>query len=142
VAFSRVSTDVTDPLFTVNASATGSVAVVGGADLGILLESADGGALLPSDLPQGTHQLYGVWLTEHGGYAVGQNAVVLTRGATRWATVATGIETDGALHAVWVDSTDGVWSVGGNLAAPPLGDGIMLHRGNPVPSSVVLDDSD
>jgi photosystem II stability/assembly factor-like uncharacterized protein len=133
--FSPVATNRVDPLFTVYAAARDRVAIVGGADLGVLLESDDGDSFRQVSLPDGTHQLYGVCLTDNGGYAVGQNAVVLARDKMSWATVETGIEAVGVLHSVWVDPTGGMWAVGGNVANPPLGDGIMVHHGNPVPTS-------
>jgi hypothetical protein len=131
-SFQSVPTGVTDPLFTVFADAQDHTAIVGGADLGVLLENDSDNSIRQVELPDGVHQLYGVCLTESGGYAVGQGAVVLARTRDRWSVVGTGIETDDALHSVWVDPEGGVWAAGGNLGRPPLGDGLMVHEGPPV----------
>jgi hypothetical protein len=35
---------------------------------------------------------------------------------------------------VWIDPLGGVWAVGGQVRVPPLVDGILVHRGDAVPT--------
>ena len=39
-----------------------------------------------------------------------------------------------SLHAIFVDPSHGVWSVGGNVLTPALDGGILVHFGAPVPA--------
>ncbi len=122
-----------DPLFTVHASPDRWCAV-GGFDLATLLEHDGSGAWAPVETPASTRQLFGVWLTAQGGWAVGVDGTVLRRDASGWLREDTGLENDVAFHAVWVDPGGSVWAVGGDVLVPPLGRGTLVRRGDPVPA--------
>jgi hypothetical protein len=138
--FERVDPGVPDPLFTVHASPSGtSIAAVGGADLGVLIERQStnwASAVLPAD----TRLLAGICLTNDGGYAVGAEGTVLIKAKDKWIREATGFSTTKALHSVWVDRTGDVWTVGGDVLFPPYGGGLLLHRGATLPTSFSIDD--
>jgi hypothetical protein len=137
--FERVEPNVPDPLFTVHARAAGDLyAAVGGADLGVLIERAADGAWSTATVPSGTRVLFGVWLTPDGGYAVGDDATILSRGRVGWTTELTSLRFDKALHSVWVDPDGGVWAVGGDVLVPPYGAGGLLHKGAAIPTTYVV----
>jgi hypothetical protein len=96
--------------------------------------------LKPATLPRGTRQLIALWLTDTGGYATGDEGTVLTRSPSGWVREPTGLPVTKALHAVWVDPEGGVWAVGGDVLVPPLGEGVMIHKGKPVATSYVVED--
>ena len=112
-------------LFTAHGS-DGVSAAVGGSGDGVILESEGSG--WRDVTPGGTAHVMGVWLGGGQGYAVGVDGSVLRREAAGWRPVETGIELDEGLHAVWVDPEGGVWAVGGQVLAPPLINGVMVHR--------------
>jgi hypothetical protein len=87
--------------------------------------------------PPGASPLIGVFMTEDGGWSVGQFAAVYRREADGWVPEETKIFADEALHAVWVDPDGGVWAVGGQVLTTPLTHGIMLHKGDSVSSEVI-----
>jgi hypothetical protein len=85
----------------------------------------------PDPAPQG---LAGVTLGANDyGIAVGTFGTVLTRSTAGWAVEDVGIPVSQNLHGSWIDPDGGVWAVGGDTLSPPFIDGIMLHRGRPVP---------
>jgi hypothetical protein len=87
--------------------------------------------------PAGAPSIIGVCATEDGGHAVGEFGYVAQRGASGWVTEETGLEdVIGVrnLHSVWVAPDGGVWAAGGDVRVPPLVNGILLHRGQSVPS--------
>jgi hypothetical protein len=130
----RVDPGVFEPLFTVHAAGS-AYAVVGGADLGVLLEKSAGAVWSRAPLPDGTGLLTGVWLTGASGYAVGAQGTVLTRTRAGWIDAKTGISTTKALHSVWIDPTGDVWTVGGDVLFPPYGSGMLIHRGAGLPTT-------
>jgi hypothetical protein len=133
---------VPDPLFTVHASPSGSdYAVVGGSDLGVLLERTSAGSWSQAALPQGTPLLTGVWLTDDGGFTTGAQGTVLSRRRGAWTVEATGLSTEKALHSVWVDPAGGVWAAGGDVLVPPFGNGVLIHRGTAVPTTYSVEDA-
>jgi hypothetical protein len=141
-AFERVDPGVFDPLFTVNASPSGSAyAVVGGTDLGVLLERTDMGSWSKVVLPQGTPLLTGVCLTDGGGFATGAQGTVLSRVRGSWRMEATGVFTGKALHSVWADPSGGVWAAGGDVLVPPYGSGVLVHRGATLPATYSIDEA-
>jgi hypothetical protein len=89
--------------------------------------------------PSSTRQLFGVWLTDGGGYAVGTDATVLQREAGNWARVDTRLSLHRDFHAVWVDPGGGVWAVGGDVLVPPLGEGMLAHHGAPTKGGDAFD---
>lgn len=136
----RSFTGLAESLFTVHGNSE-RFAAAGGFGTGLLLERdvADRAAewvnVSPSDAPG----LIGVCLAEDGGYAVGEFGYVAVRGANGWRTELTGFEVDlgvRSLHSVWIDPDGGAWTVGGQIRVPPLIDGVLLHEGAPVPSTL------
>jgi hypothetical protein len=133
-----VSTGTDEPLFTVNNEGE-DWAAVGGFDLGVIRRFDGTATWSASALPPSTRQLFGVWLTDGGGYAVGTDATVLRREAGNWARVETGLTLHRAFHAVWVDPGGGVWAVGGDVLVPPLGEGMLAHHGAPTKGGEAFD---
>ncbi len=129
---------IAESLFTVHANSE-VFATVGGFASGLLLErpTGDASAAWQDRSPADSTALIGVCLTETSGYAVGQFGYVATRGPSGWTEELTGFEADvGArsLHSVWIDPDQGVWAAGGQVIAPPLTDGVLLHRGASLPA--------
>lgn len=138
--FERVDPGVGDPLFTVHARGAGDLyAAVGGADFGVLIERSANASWSPAHVPEGTHTLFGVWLTDESGYAVGEDGTVLARSSGGWAVERTGLASGKGLHSVWVDSASGIWAVGGDIGSPPYGAGVLVHKGKDLPSGYVLE---
>lgn len=136
-------TGIAESLFTVHASSE-RFATVGGFGTGLLLERepADSSSAWINTSPAGAPSLIGVCLAEpDGGYAVGEFGYVARRDASGWQAEETGFELElgiRSLHSVWIDPSGGVWAVGGQIRVPPLVDGVMLHRGAPVPGAETL----
>jgi hypothetical protein len=127
VAWSLVPSGVSTQLFTIHGG--GSVlAAVGGFQEGQILERNDSGSFI-SRAPSGTPRLNGVFVPPSGdAVAVGISLAVAARSASGWTLVDEG--TDPLLrdfHAVWIDSEDGIWAVGGDLGF--LTDGVLAYGG-------------
>lgn len=119
-------------LFTVHASG-GVYAAVGGQAAGYILENDGSGwrNVTPSATPTG---LSGVALGPDGtGYAVGLLGAVYARSETGWEEDLE-VPVSRSLHGVWVDPTGGVWAVGGRTESVPLTEGVLIHKGDPVPT--------
>lgn len=127
-ALSSGDTGVGSSLFTVHA-AGGRYAAVGGLATGIIVEY-DGDEWIdatPDPQPVG---LSGVCLDDAGnGFAVGAFAGVYERDDHGWHELDTGLALDSNLHAVWLDSTGGVWAAGGQTYSEPLTDGVLVYHG-------------
>ena len=123
--FTHVSSGTTKNLFTVHGDDARAVAVGGSRD-GVIVEEAGSGwrEVTPSKTPH----VLGVWLAGEEGYAVGAEGSVFRHVEGEWKRVRTGMDLAEAFHSVWVDPDGGVWAVGGQVLAPPLVDGIMIHR--------------
>jgi hypothetical protein len=121
----QVRSATTRDLFTVH-GAGGHVVAVGGFGTGVIVENTGEG--WQDVTPAGIPHVIGVWLGEPASYAVGLEGAVLTLEGGVWKPVDTGIRVPGALHSVWVDPDGGVWAVGGQVLAPPLVDGVMIHK--------------
>jgi hypothetical protein len=67
---------------------------------------------------------------------VGADGVVLKRSAAGWQLEDTGVVTDRSLHSVWIDPTGSVWTVGGEITVPPLGRGLLIHKGDAIANTV------
>jgi hypothetical protein len=138
-ALSRAFAGIAESLFTVHGNSQ-RFAAVGGFGTGLLLEHPV--AAPPSEpwldaSPAGASSIIGVCLTEAGGVAVGEFGYVAERGDSGWATEQTGLDAvfgSRSLHSVWIDPLGGVWAAGGQVRVAPLVDGILVHRGDPVPS--------
>ena len=120
----QVKSDTTRDLFTVAGNAE-FAAAVGGFGTGVIVENAGDG--WRDVTPDGIPHVVGVVAGETF-YAVGIEGAVLERIDGTWTAVDTGIDTNLALHTVWVDPDGGVWAVGGQVLAPPLEDGIMIRK--------------
>jgi hypothetical protein len=125
-------TGVGSSLFTVHES-EGRYAAVGGLASGIVVEY-DGSQwtdVTPDPPPQG---LAGVTLGGGGaGIAVGTFGGVLTRSNAGWALEDLPFPVSKSLHGSWIDPDGGLWAVGGDTLTAPFVDGIVIHRGLPVP---------
>jgi hypothetical protein len=125
--WSLVPSGVSTPLFTMHGGGS-VVAAVGGFQEGQILERNDGGSFV-SRTPSGTPRLNGVFVPPSGdAVAVGISLAVAARSASGWTLVDEG--TDPLLrdfHAVWIDSEDGIWAVGGDLSL--LTNGVLAYGG-------------
>jgi hypothetical protein len=125
-------TGVGSSLFTVHEN-DGLYAAVGGLATGIIVErSGDTWQnVTPDPPPMG---MAGVTLGEDGtGIAVGALGTVYVRDGQRWAVEELGFGLIENLHGSWIDDEGGLWAVGGQTLAPPLTNGVMIHRGREVP---------
>jgi hypothetical protein len=138
--FEVVPAPTKDTLFTIHASAD-RVLAVGGAGNGVLLERS--GAAFRDVSPPATGLIQGVFSAADGDWASGERGLVYTRGAPGgpFAVVDHGLvlPATSSLHSIFVDSSGGVWSAGGNVLTPSLDGGMLVHYGAPV-SPVVIDD--
>ncbi len=129
-SFTLAPTGTVRDVFTVHGSATRVAAVGGDGFIGEL--DGDRWTLPPSLDAHGAPDhtpLAGVHCTATAAYAVGQQAHVKRRDDAGWVDEDTGLSELLDLHGVWVDPDGGVWTVGGQLVAEPISDGILLHRG-------------
>jgi hypothetical protein len=124
-AFTVQAPLVQESLFTVHSNASRFVSV-GGFGTGIILENE--GGTWKNVSPNGANVINGVCLTPDGGWAVGFDGAVYTRGDMGWKSEETGLDIYETLHAVWVDPKGGVWAVGGDVLSFPLIDGVLVHR--------------
>lgn len=135
-AFTPGDTGVGTSLFTVHAH-DGRYAAVGGSASGFVVEHDGTGwqNATPDPAPMG---LSGVTLGPDGlGLAVGLFGAVLVRGESGWQFEELGeAATRQNLHGSWIDDEGGLWAAGGQTLSPPYDDGILLHRGTPVPTGV------
>jgi hypothetical protein len=122
--WSIVPTGTDELLFTVTGDAAG-VWAVGGSAQGVVL-GADGGAIETPVMPL----LQGVSVGPDGTtWACGAGGAVYARRGGAWREVA--LDDDAAvqsLHAIWVDPSGGVWTVGGDVLTAALDAGALYHR--------------
>jgi len=133
-SFEQGDPDTTRRLLTVHGAPDGDplFAAVGGFGGGVISEY-DGHAWHDVTPSGAFPEVFGVYLTGGGrGYAVGWDGAVARRSNNGWRLEETGINTDKSLHSVWVDPSGGVWAAGGDILAPPLFDGMLIHKGQPV----------
>jgi photosystem II stability/assembly factor-like uncharacterized protein len=129
------NTGVGASLFTVHES-DGRYAAVGGTATGIIVEH-DGTQwqnVTPEPAPMG---LAGVTLDGDEGIAVGLLGGVYTRDADGWALEDHDILVRQNLHGTWIDDQGGLWATGGQTLTPPFTDGVLIHRGKPIPSGEI-----
>lgn len=127
--WSRVVISRSDTLFTVHGKGA-RVFLVGGGTQAALYESTAPGFADRS--PEELGLIQGVSAHPRDpavAYASGEGGVVLQRSRAGWSRVDTGLSLSvESLHAIWVDPSGGVWSVGGNV----LGDlkkGALIRLG-------------
>lgn len=136
---SRGFAGIAESLFTVHGNSQ-RFAAVGGFGTGLLLEhpvSAPASEPWVNMSPSGASSIIGVCLTDDGGHAVGEFGYVAERSTSGWATEQTDFDAvfgSRSLHSVWIDPTGGVWAAGGQVRVPPLLEGILVHRGEAVPT--------
>ena len=117
-------------LFTVHSRGAERIAV-GGTVSGTLLEGT-GMTWRQVTLPDAP-KLNGVWIPERGNpVAVGAQGAVYTRSGGVWRETARRPLTELEFHAVWRSPAGTLWSVGGQVAAEPLTDGVIYRFGAPV----------
>jgi hypothetical protein len=138
-AFTPSFAGLAESLFTVHGNSERFV-TVGGFGTGLLLEhpvAAPASDPWVNMSPAGAFSIIGVCATEQGGHAVGAFGYVAERGPEGWVTEQTGLDAViGArnLHSVWIDPSGGVWAAGGQVSVAPLVDGVLVHRGDAVPT--------
>ncbi|MGH7439074.1 MAG: DUF6851 domain-containing protein, partial [Polyangiaceae bacterium] len=139
--FAIVPTTTKNTLFTVHGTGHRFLAV-GGAGNGVVLDSPDA-VTLRDVSPAGAGLIQGVFATASGDWASGERGMVYTRPDPSAPFVAVdhglAIPATSSLHSIFVDSSGGVWSAGGNVLTPALDGGMLVHYGTPVPP-VVIDD--
>tara|TARA_A100001037_G_scaffold287657_1_gene297382 strand:- start:21770 stop:22762 length:993 start_codon:yes stop_codon:yes gene_type:complete len=115
------------PLFTIHGNNVSNPVIVGGLVKGVILENINGEWVDKS--PKNTPHLMGIFSRNNQSYAVGINTSILRQiNNEQWGEIQTGIKSEKGLHSIWIDEKGGVWTVGGNVLAPPLTEGIMLYR--------------
>lgn len=138
--FAAVPAATKDTLFTVHGLGN-RLLTVGGGGNGVLLEAL-GGAFRDAS-PKGAGLIQGVFASERGDWASGERGMVYTRASPSAPFVAVDhgltLPATSSLHSIFVDSSGGVWSAGGNVLTPALDGGMLIHYGDRVPP-VVIDD--
>jgi hypothetical protein len=124
--FEQAPSGTTRNLFTVHSDGQ-RFAAVGGFGSGVIVENDGTG--WKNVTPPNTPHVVGVYLSGNGfGYAAGAEGTIVRRDGSGWKLVDTGMKMIEAFHSVWVDPSGGVWAVGGQVLAPPLVDGVMIHK--------------
>lgn len=124
-AWQRVATDTDELIFTV-AGDGDEIVAVGGSASGVVL-GEDGKPRKDAAFPL----LQGVDVGPDGtAWACGAGGAIFARKGKLWQQIDVGSEDPPqSLHAIWVDSDGGVWTVGGNVLTAVLDDGTLLYRG-------------
>ncbi len=122
-------------LFTVHGHGEDVVAVGGFID-GLLLEW-DGSAWTDAT-PAGAPQLNGVWVDSDGSaLAVGVEGSVWLRSVEgTWAADEAADKQFYDFHGAHIDSSGGLWAVGGFVVAAPFDRGMLFHFGDSLPTSI------
>ena len=140
--FTPMPTTTKDTLFTVHGTGT-RLLTVGGAGNGVVLDDQSG--TFHDASPAGAGLIQGIFATPQGDWASGERGMVYTRSdpSKPFASVEHGLTlpATSSLHSIFVDSSGGVWSAGGNVLTPALNGGMLIHYGDPVPP-VVIDEDD
>lgn len=113
-------------LFTVHGSDSILTAVGGSFLTGIVLEQQAAGSFA-NRAPAGAPQMNGVFVPPTGdAVAVGFGLSVATRDSSGWTLVVNGSDLRD-FHGTWIDPSDGIWAVGGDLSN--LNNGILSYSG-------------
>jgi len=134
--FQTMPTGTNRTLFTLHGTSDRLVAV-GGFGQAVLLELENGAWVDRS--PAGLKQLIGVSVTPKRALAVGGNGTIAVSTESGWVADPPPSTVFADLHGAWIDPTGGLWAVGGQVAAFPLVDGVLLHKGASAPPSQVSD---
>jgi hypothetical protein len=140
--FSVISTTTKDTLFTVHGTGD-HVLAVGGAGNGVVLEGLNG--VFHDISPSGAGLVQGVFATRQGDWASGERGLVYARSPGShgaFAVVEHGLNLPAisSLHSIFVDTSAGVWSAGGNVLSPALDNGMLVHYGERVPPVAIEED--
>lgn len=127
-AFERMDVGVEAPLLSIAGNSKLFVTAGGSFD-GVLYENTGSG--WTSAIPSGGPRLVGAALSADDAYVVGETGTVLRRTDSGWKSETPRATTEN-LHAVWIDPTGGVWAVGGQYETPPMKDGVLIHKGEPL----------
>ncbi len=130
-AFERTDIPVEAPLLSIAGNADYFV-TAGGAFDGVLYENDGSG--WKASVPTGGPRLVGAAVSSTDAYVVGESGAVLRRTDDGWVSQ-TPRATNENLHAVWIDPDGGVWAVGGQYETPPMTDGVVIHKGEPLQGS-------
>lgn len=137
-SWSLVPSATTRTLFTVSGNDS-VVTAVGGFISGVVVE-LDGEAFVNAT-PASFPQMNGVFVSGDGLIAAaGVNRSTALRDGGTWRQVDDGVDTLRDYHAVWVDSEDGVWAVGGDLSVGILDRGVVAYGGPRQVSGVLAPD--
>ena len=135
--FVRVASGTSETLFTVHGTGA-RVVTVGGGSNGVALEAVP--KTFHPITPAHSPLIQGVYTT-HGtdvdvDWASGERGILYTRqgdGPFQAIDHELTMPAADSLHAVYVDASRGVWSVGGNVLTPALDGGMIVHYGATVP---------
>jgi hypothetical protein len=133
-ALTPVESGVGGTLFTVHMQGE-RVAACGGSGTAAIVELEDGEWVDHS--PPFVPALFGVWLAEDQGWAVGAYGTIVRETDNGWVQEDTEFAFVPAFHSVWVDDTGGAWSIGGQILVAPITDGVLVHRGSHVDDTFV-----
>ena len=128
--FERMNVPTDASLLSVAGNSKRFVTVGSAASDGVLFENDGSG--WRSALPTGGELLTGVTVSEDHAYAVGRFGTVLSRGTSGTWAIDKPHVTDQDLHATWIDQAGGAWAVGGHYNTPPMSQGVLIHKGEPV----------
>jgi hypothetical protein len=137
------STNTDSALFALYGLESNRLFAVGGGAGGVLL--AWNGTSWANETPSGTQRMNGVWVASDGtAYAAGFNGHIMKRDSMTgtWGALDTAPNgqklpvTYDDLHSIWVDDKNGIWATGGRLAADPPTDGVLIHYGEPVSTTL------
>ena len=122
VSWSVVNSGITNTLFTIHGAGSRLAAVGGFALTGVILERNGTDPFSPRT-PSGTPRLNGIFVPPNGhAVAVGVSLAVAARDDSGWSLVNAGTDDLARdFHAVWIDSEDGIWAVGGDLGFLTMG---------------------
>ncbi|TVR03472.1 MAG: hypothetical protein EA398_04940 [Deltaproteobacteria bacterium] len=126
-----------DTLFTVAGRADGSEVLAVGGTLSARVDRLVGEGV-DSEVLEAFPLLQGIAFAPDGTpWASGAFGTLLRRIEGVWENVNTGLDVPGeSLHAVWIDPSGNVWSVGGNVISAALDEGVLLHGARSDGSSV------
>ncbi len=83
--------------------------------------------------PANALPIYGLDTLGGRSVAVGRGGARWTRGGTGWDPETSSLPPSEALFDVWIDSSGGVWMVGGSVLTRPLDQGVLIYDGPAAP---------
>jgi len=138
--FRVLPTSTKDTLFTVHGTPSRWLTVGGGSN-GVALEGT--GGTIETASPAGAGVLQGVFTSDaDGDWLSGERGAIYTRrGRAPFRSVEhdLALPVASSLHAIFVDASHEIWSVGGNVLTPALDAGMVVHYGKRV-APIALED--